>query len=230
MDKSKLLNFINKYSLNGLCNTVKWSAKNRGLVTDFITDDKNILGKVAVKAVNFPEGQYGIYNTKGLVKLLGILQNEVDLDVEDNTSLTFTDKTISAKFLLASLDIIASPPAATLPEFDFEFDINSIFIDRFIKARAALDEATVFAFAMIEGKISIVLNYALHNTDRIIIPLESNYTLSDPLVFNIDNFKEILAANKDCTGKVSVSTQGLLMVKCQAEDIASVYYQVMLES
>lgn len=230
MDKGKLLNFINKYSLNGLCNTVKWTAKSRGLITDFITEDKNILGKVAVKGVNFPDGQFGVYNTKALVKILGILQNEIDLEVEDS-ALSLKDESVSAKFLLASLDIINDPPAATPPEFDFDFDINSVFIDKFLKARSALDEATIFAFTMEDDKPVIVLNYAEHNTDRIIIPLPNvDHNIGSPLLFNIDNFKEILAANKDCiSGKVHVSSLGLMMLKFQGEDIMSMYYQVMLE-
>lgn len=231
MDKSKLLNFISKYSLNGLCNTVKWTSKRRGLITDFITEDKNVLGKVAVKGINFPDGQFGIYNTKGLVKILGILQNEIELEVEDKTSLSLKDNSVTAKFLLANLDIISDPPTATPPEFDFEFEINSIFIDKFLKSRTALDEATIFAFSMIDGAPSLILNYAEHNTDRIIIPLSIEYEIESPLLFNIDNFKEILAANKDCTsGKLSVSSQGLMMAKFQAEDIMSIYYQVMLEN
>ena len=232
MEKAKLLNFISKYSLNGLCNTVKWNSKNRGLVTNFVTEDKTTLGMVAVKGINFPDGQFGIYNTKGIVKMLGALQNEVDITTTDE-SINFKDESISAKFMLAKLDIIPDPPSTqNIPEADFEFTINSIFIDKYLKAKGAIEESTNFAFQTnAEGKVDIIINYATHNTDRITIPTAVEYTIDGTLLFNAEMLKEILAANKDCTsGKIMVSAAGILICQFQAEDIASKYYLVMLES
>lgn len=232
MDKGKLLNFISKYSLNGLCNTVKWTSKSRGLMTNFISEDKSTLGMVAVKGINFPEGKFGIYNTKALQKIIGALQQtEITIDVSAN-SLELKDDVVSAKFMLGNLDIIADPPQTQdLPDPDFEFEINSIFIDRFLKSKAALEDANNFAFLNIDGKINISINYAEHATDRINIPIEAEFDLDTPLVFNAEIFKEVLTANKDATsGSIKVSAQGIMQCHFQLEDIAAKYYLVMLES
>lgn len=232
MNKSKLLNFINKYSLNGLCNTVRWTSKNRGLITNFITDDKGALGMVAVKGINFPDGEFGIYNTKGLVKILGAMQTEVDV-IATPESIDFKDESITAKFMLAKLDIIPEPPSTqNIPEGEFEFEINSVFIDTFLKSKSALEDSTNFAFSTsLDGKVILILNYAAHNTDRITIATNVDHQIDSPLLFSAEVLKEILAANKDCTsGKIVVSSAGILICQFQAEDIASKYYLVMLES
>jgi len=231
MDKGKLLNFIQKYSLNGMCNTVKWSSKNRGLMTNFITQDQTALGVVAAKGINFPDGQFGIFNTKALIKILGVFQTELEVEIH-NECLNFKDETISAKFMLANLDIINDPPVTnTLPEPDFSFEINQIFIDKFLKAKSAIEESTNFAFVTNkEGKIDMVINYAEHNTDRIVLPINVEHNLTGPLLFNAEILKEILTANKDCTsGKLLISESGLLTCQFQAVDIASKYYLVMLQ-
>ncbi len=231
MDKGKLLNFINKYSLNGNCNSVKWISKSRGLLVNFITEDKSTLGMVAAKGVNFPDGEFGIYNTKVLVKLLGALQNEFEMEV-NSESLMLKDESVSAIFRLANLDIIPESPSTTnLPESDFSFSVNSIFIDKFLKSKAAIEESTNFAFQNNkEGKVQLIINYAQHNTDRICIPLDIEHKIDSPLLFNAEIFKEVLSANKDCTeGKISVSAAGIMVCQFKSEDIASKYYLVMLE-
>lgn len=233
MDKSKLLNFISKYSLNGLCNVVKWDSKNRGLITNFRTENKNTLGMVAVKGINFPDGQYGIYNTKGLIKIIGALQNEFEVEVGDrNECLVFKDETVKAQFILANLDIIENPPTTkNLPDSDFEFEINSIFMDKFLKAKSALEESSNIAFINEGDEIVLVINYAVHNTDRITIKTGIQHNLSSPLLFDAEILKEVFMANKDCTkGTMKVSEQGLMICQFTGEDIASKYFMVMLES
>ena len=77
----------------------------------------------------------------------------------------------------------------------------------------------------------MIINYAQHNTDRITISTAVEYDIDKPLLFNADMLKEVLLANKDCTsGKIMVSAQGIMICQFQAEDIASKYYLVMLES
>lgn len=231
MDKSKFVNFISKYHLNGIVDTVKIDSVNRGLKVNFKNDSNTIMGIVVAKGVNFPEGSYGIYNTKSLLKMIGILQNEVDVEA-NKESLTFADTSIEVKFMLANMDIIK--PGASLneePEYEFSIPINSVFIDKFIKSKAALDDSNSFALTSIDGNIALVLNYSAdHNTDRIVLKTETQYDLDSPILFDSNIFKEILISNKDMEGEISISSSGLAYCKFQGDDLACKYYIVALQS
>ena len=49
MEKKKLINFINKYNLGGLCNQVKIEIKGDSMKTQFATDQKDLLGAVVTE-------------------------------------------------------------------------------------------------------------------------------------------------------------------------------------
>ena len=46
MEKKYLTQFIDKYHLNGLVESVKWNIKDKVITVDFITPFKNLVGKV----------------------------------------------------------------------------------------------------------------------------------------------------------------------------------------
>ena len=92
MQKVKIDRFINKYSLNGLVNTVRWQIKDKQLTTSFVTEDKSLIGSVSVENTDIEDGLMGVYTTDQLVKLLGVLGEDVTLDVS-----RFGDKAVSLK-------------------------------------------------------------------------------------------------------------------------------------
>ena len=64
MNKTKLDRFIQKYSLNGNVNSVKWTSKDDTLSTSFVTTDKSLMGNVKVDNVQFEDGDVGIFTTE----------------------------------------------------------------------------------------------------------------------------------------------------------------------
>ena len=48
MEKQKLNRFVQKYTLAGLVESVKWESKDGSLSTSFISDDKSVLGNVTM--------------------------------------------------------------------------------------------------------------------------------------------------------------------------------------
>ena len=62
MEKSKLLNFISKYHLGKLVQSVAWNA-NGGLSTRFISDDKCVVGEIKLKSFTGQEAKFGVYDT-----------------------------------------------------------------------------------------------------------------------------------------------------------------------
>ncbi len=68
MEKSKLINFISKYHLGGLVNSVAWNS-NGSLSTRFISDDKCVVGEVRLNNFNSETSKFGVYQTWSFFRL-----------------------------------------------------------------------------------------------------------------------------------------------------------------
>jgi hypothetical protein len=102
MEKSRLMNFISKYHLNGLVQSVAWNS-NGSLSTRFISDDKSVVGEVQMNTFNGTKSKLGVYNTDLLVKLLGVLGNDINFNVnlaQDKAfSLTLDDNSTTVLYV-----------------------------------------------------------------------------------------------------------------------------------
>ena len=238
MEKSRLINVIGKYHLGGLVNSVAWNS-NGSLSTRFISDDKCVVGEVRLNNFNSQASKFGVYQTDLLIKLLGVLGNNVNLNIngadDKPFSLTFDDKSTTVNYMLADLAVI--PPAQdlkTLPPFELEIAITKEFIDKFLKAKSALPDIEKFTVLKNkkEGKHQIVIGYANTNSNRISIDIDCNGNQNDiePISFSAKYFSGILAANKDLNGgTLKVSSEGLAVADFDIDDFDATYYLVKLE-
>ena len=232
MQKTKLDRFIQKYNLNGNVNSVKWTSKDDTLATTFVTSDKSLMGSVRVDNVQFQEGDVGVYTTDLLQKLLGVLGDDVTLNVskfdDKAVSLKVQNGTVSIDYTLSDLSVIPDPPTLKrVPEFQTNIKIDSHFIETFIKGKSALSDAETFT--LITGdETQVVIGYASTNTNRVNIPVETTTNeLTDNISFNANLFRDVLSANKECTSAVlEVSNDGLLRVNFKVDDYNSIYYLV----
>ena len=232
MQKTKLDRFIQKYNLNGNVNSVKWTSKDDTLATTFVTSDKSLMGSVTVDNVQFDEGDVGIYTTDLLQKLLGVLGDDVTLNVskfgDKAVSLKVQNGTVSIDYTLSDLSVIPDPPTLKrVPEFQTNIKIDSHFIETFIKGKSALSDAETFT--LITGdETQVVIGYASTNTNRVNIPVETTTNgLTDNISFNANLFRDVLSANKECTSAVlEVSNDGLLRINFKVDDYDSTYYLV----
>jgi hypothetical protein len=247
MKKEKLVNFISKYSLGGLCNQVKVTSKSGKLYTSFATDQKDLLGFVVMSDVDVKnpgdttlssDFQFGIFNTSVLSRVLSAMQPEINVEFKEEygkiVSMHINDNVMQSQIMLADLEIIDTPPSVNeLPPTDITLNISSIFIDQFIKAKNALPDSDTFAFVQNEDSVNLVVNYAEHNTDKITLKMDIDDMSSNiPVMkFNANLVKEIFTANKDCVqGKISLSSQGLMNVTFQGEAHNTKYLLVMLQN
>ena len=232
MQKTKLDRFIQKYNLNGNVNSVKWTSREDKLATTFVTSDKSLMGSVTVDNVQFDEGDVGVYTTDLLQKLLGVLGDDVTLNVskfgDKAVSLKVKNGTVSVDYTLSDLSVIPDPPTLKrVPEFQTNIKIDSHFIETFIKGKSALSDAETFT--LITGdETQVVIGYASTNTNRVNIPVETTTNeLTDNISFNANLFRDVLAANKECTSAVlEVSNDGLLRINFKVDDYDSTYYLV----
>lgn len=246
MKKDKLVNFISKYSLNGLCNQVKVSSKAKKLVTSFATQQKDLLGFVIVDDVDIENPtdttlgdsfEFGIFNTATLSKILSAMQTEIDVKFNEEfgkiVSMDINDDIMSGQIMLADLDIIETPPTINqIPATDVKLNVTSVTIDQFIKAKNALPESEIAAFVQDGDDINLVINYAEHNTDKITLAMspESISGTIAPMKFNSNTLKEIFAANKDLTsGSIELSSQGLMTIKFNGDGFNTKYLLVVIQ-
>ena len=232
MQKTKLDRFIQKYNLNGNVNSVKWTSKDDTLATTFVTSDKSLMGSVTVDNVQFDEGDVGIYTTDLLQKLLGVLGDDVTLNVskfgDKAVSLRVKNGTVSVDYTLSDLSVIPDPPTLKrVPEFQTNIKIDSHFIETFIKGKSALSDVETFTLTT-GDETQVVIGYASTNTNRVNIPVETTTNgLTDNISFNANLFRDVLSANKEGTSAMlEVSNDGLLRVNFKVDDYDSTYYLV----
>ena len=109
MQKSKLNRFIQKYNLGGNVNSVKWKSSSDTLTTTFVTPDKSLLGTVKVDKFPFDEAELGIYQTDQLKSLIGVLGDDVSLDLIVNVSISLNADLplikVSINFVSSFIDV-----------------------------------------------------------------------------------------------------------------------------
>jgi hypothetical protein len=236
MQKSKLDKFISKYNLGGNVNSVKWKSDGDSLSTSFVTPDKSLLGNVKVGNFKFDSAELGVYQTDKLKSLLGVLGDDVSLDLtqagDRAVSLNVKNGSVSIDYVLSDLSVIADPPALKrLPEFGTKIKLDKSTIDSFIKGKSALNDVDMFTIVSKDGSVQMVIGYSSTNTNRVNIPVETTAnTLSEPVTFNANLFKEVLVANKECSSAVlEVSNEGLAKVNFKIDDYDSTYYVVAMQ-
>ena len=236
MQKSKLDKFIQKYNLGGNVNSVKWKSSGDTLTTSFVTPDKSLLGNVKVDKFPFEDAELGVYQTDQLKSLIGVLGDDVSLDVsragDKAYSLKVKNGPISVDYVLSDLSVIADPPALKrLPEFGTQIKLDNNFINTFIKGKGALSDVDTFTIVNGTNGIEVVIGYSSTNTNRVNIPVETTTNdLTDPITFNANLFKEVLVANRECTSAIlEVSNEGLAKVNFKVDDYDSTYYVVAMQ-
>ena len=238
MEKSRLSNFISKYHLNGLIQSVAWNA-NGSLSTRFISDDKSVVGEVKMNTFSGQASNFGVYNTDLLVKLLSVLGTDVNFNVnsaqEKAFALTIDDNSTTVNYMLADMAVIPpTPELKQLPPFQMSIKITKEFIDKFIKAKSALPEIEHFTVMKNQklGKYQIVIGYSNTNSNRISLDIECDVQEDiDPISFSAKYFREILAANKDLNGgTMHVSSEGLAKVDFEIDGFETRYLLVKLEN
>ena len=236
MQKSKLDRFIQKYNLGGNVNSVKWKSNGDTLTTSFVTPDKSLLGNVKVEKFPFEDAELGVYQTDQLKSLIGVLGDDVSLDVsragDKAYSLKVKNGPVSVDYVLIDLSVIADPPALKrLPEFGTQIKLDNNFINTFIKGKGALSDVDTFTIVNGTNGCEVVIGYSSTNTNRVNIPVETTSNdLTDPITFNANLFKEVLVANRECTSAIlEVSTEGLAKVNFKVDDYDSTYYVVAMQ-
>jgi hypothetical protein len=233
MEKSKLINFINRYYLGGNTDTAKLVVENNTLSTKFISSDQNVIGDVTLKSFESPDAELGVYTTSQLIKLMSALDENVDLSYGETGgkvfSLNMSDKDTKVTYMLADLAVIRQAPnLKQLPPFEVKIQLNKDFAGNFKKAANALDSDN-FGVISSGGETKIIINYSNVNTNRIVFnTATTEFADMEVVCFSAKLLKEILNANSGLDGMFEVSSKGLARVTFENENYSAAYYLVKL--
>jgi hypothetical protein len=236
MNKTRVTRFIQKYNLAGLVESVAWKAADGKLVTRFISDDKTVLGEIQLDNFTQTTPDLGIYTTSTLTKLLSVVGEDIELDIQQiegkAVNLFIKSDDTKAQFQLADLAVIPSvPDLKSLPDFDVEIGFDGKFIDKFIKGKNALSDVDTFTVLSEGNELKMVLGYSNVNSNRIVFSIDKAYTTEvKPISFSAKYLKEIFSANKEATSVVlKISTSGLAHVEFKIDDFTAKYYLVEVQ-
>ena len=233
MNKQKLVRFINKYYLNGTVNSVILNSNSNKLSARFISGDKTLLGELEMDKWQFEDSEVGIYNTEQLLKLLSVLDEDVNVSIskagDKSIALKVTDAFSSVNYMLSDVSIINKPPQLKeVPEFEVKIDVTPQFVNKFIAGKGALAETDNFTVLTDGSNTKLVIGYAAINTNRVTLPVTTSQSSNiDNVSFNAKNFKEVLTANKECeSATLEVSSEGLAKIVFKVDDFSVIYWLV----
>ena len=165
--------------------------------------------------------------------MLGTLADSIDFKLVnvDNNPVAFhlTDSVISADYVLAAVGVIPDvPDLKNIPEFNTLVNIDSQFINSFIKGKGALSDVETFAIKPTDNGVEFVIGYSDMNSNRISIKVQSGAVeLKDSISFNANLFSQVLNANKECSkATLQISDKGLAFIEFSIDDFNVKYWFV----
>jgi len=236
MNKQRLTRFINKYYLNGTVNSVVLNSKSDKLSARFISGDKTLLGELSMDKSQIEECEVGVYNTEQLSKLLGVLDDDINISIvksgDKSIALKVSDVHSSVNYMLSDVSVINKPPQLKeIPEFQLKIDVTSNFISKFISGKGALSDTDNFTVITDDNGTKLVIGYSTVNTNRVTIPVTTSESANiENVSFNANIFREVLHANKECeSATFEVSSEGLSRITFKIDDYVSTYYLVSVQ-
>lgn len=238
MEKQLLVSVIEKYYLNGINEKVKWTVKDKKVQILFTSQLKDLAGSVEATDFDLEDCTLGIYDTNKLLKLIGITNQFVQLNVEakngTSTKLNIADMEYDLTYHLADLRMM---PMETMVldesqiTFNYSFNIDSEFIERYNKAKKALgsDEVKIQALFNSEGEkgIYFTLGGKTSHDDKISFqtPNAEMELPSQEFQYNANYLFEIFTENKGAEGTGWFDENGILKIQFTTENsIKSSYY------
>lgn len=239
INKERFVKFVEKYHLGGIIDSAVINVEDKTLRSTFKTLTGDLRGHVELQEFDLPDGNIGSYYTANLLKLLGILNNDVHITPgiresdQFTHSLEFRDtKGKKVKYSTCELDIIESDgKKAKMSSYDVKISLNNEVIDDILKAYGALNSNITFLKR--DDKLFVVFNYSQNNEDNIEIELETEELNEDfeLMTFDAKLIKNVLEVNKRRydDGYIQLSMKGIAQFYFMDNDSTAEYWIVKLQ-
>jgi hypothetical protein len=231
IDKRKLVDSIEKYYLNGLTEAVKFNVKNNILNIPFSTTNRDVVGEVTLP-IELPNAEFGIFETSPLLKLLNILDTNIDIQYKETFNivekLLIEDNQYKMMFSVSDISLIPKTPNVIDVNYDLVYAMEPDFVTRFVDCKKALgSDVKTFTLEPQNESARIILGdpsgYA--NKLEFEIPAKTEEMPFTPLLFPSDVLREILVANKNFdAAEMKVNGGGLMYLMFTEGDAVSQYF------
>lgn len=239
VNKLVLQSVINKYYL-GENESVKWKIKDKTLTIDFMSVNKEVIGKVTHTGFDVEDSELAIFDTKKLLNLLSITSGDLMFTLEKGrnvcTKMHFADNAFNLTYALADPLLIGKVGSVTEPEWDAVLPLEKEYVDNLVKAKNALsgvDSMTVSVGVDMQGDNMCIFTFGDEKGHNNKITYQMYGKIKHEKIeipFNSDMLRNILKENKDLEqGNIYLSYQGLMKLEFKSEDTTSEYYIVRKE-
>lgn len=235
LQKELLVKFIEKGVLNKTVGSLVIEAKDNNLTANIITT--GLIGKVNLNNYKIEDGEIGVYYPITLLKMLSILDNDIEIDLLtkpvndgiDVISMNFKDKKgKQATYATQHVDMILRPDKdarSPAKEYEVKAELNIELINDLLKSSSVI-ETELITFSYKKGKLyALFTNKESGNKIEIEIGCE---TIEDigKLSFNLEAFKNILSANskKLKSAIMEISVRGMIHLSFEDSEISSEYF------
>jgi hypothetical protein len=229
MKKLYLQDIIEKYHLGGLVERVKINITDKTLITKFISTKKNLVGSIEAPNITLEDCEFGVYDTSQLLKLIGITDHFLVLNVEKHgkiaNKLLIADNEYNLEYALADTMLTPSVPSIEEPEYNMVANVDTEFVTRFLKAKKALGTEVFIVEQSTDVDDKQAIKFTLGGTEgytnkiNFTLPTTKHSRPGKITKFTLEEFGEILAANKEFkSSELSVSEDGLLKIEFQNEE------------
>lgn len=244
MEKTKLVNIIEKYHLNKLIESGRWDIKDNTLHLKFCTKTKDVAGFLTTP-FQIEDASIGIHGDKATSELLRLVNITDDtllvtfqkhnnipikLNIEDNNFSLFYS--LSDPILIETIESVNEPPSPITT-----IDIQEDFIVKYLRAKKALSD---------DPKVKICLGYndqqekvtwftlgsELAHANKIKFSTYCDFenNVYEDITFNGDVLREILSTNKQASSiKLTLWQEGIMKLDIVDEDITVTYYLIGLQ-
>jgi hypothetical protein len=245
MVTSEISSFIKKYYLDGQCESAIWNQTDNGYLVNFYTNTKDCLGKIEFNTpIEDGETKFGVFSTSQLLSLMSITDQYCSLSIErdlkgNSIKMQISDNQFETFYHLADLNLFENIPSIDEPsEYDININLDTEFVNKFIKAKNALDKS--INRVLIETKLNndmqkcveFTIGESSSHANRIKFNIISEYNQNiESIPFNGDILKLIFQANKEFnTANMKIYKDGLLKLRFNKDNINSEYYLVRLST
>ena len=233
ISRNLISNTISKYHLNGLVEKVIWKVRNDVLHISFRNETGNLTGEIFVPC-KMEEGEFNIYDTSRLNKLLGIVEGTILIDVLKNannvpTIFKIADSKMDIHYNLAAPEILqgywfdSTQLKEKLPQYDVEAKLTEESLRLFLKAVGALgnevEEFNISTKEELNGE-EIEFSLGTNASNRVTFGVSCHITnpIQTPLKYDIVSFKEIFMSNKSFKeGTIYFSNAGIAKISFEEE-------------
>lgn len=233
--KEKLQDIISKYYL-GVNERVIWNITDKKLTIKFTNQSKDVIGTVITDGVDLENCSLPIFDTKKLLSLIGICDDEITLYISKQSNkpnkIQISDKNFNATYTLANEKLIGKTANASHNKWEVHMSLSKDDITNIIKAKSAISDTDVLTVSPLNELGSthceFIFGEESSHSNKVTYSVKCDKVEEEfKTPYNSEFFKMIMIANKNMdSGEIFMSKMGLMKISFKSNDTTCEYFMV----